>query len=208
VYFDEFLRSAEARFEYWRQKVTSHRDFADAQPNVGHRTLAQWEQAGRLRGVITQNIDGLHQIAGSGSVLELHGTARWVACLQCSQRFDAGEMVERFRVAGNPPTCTACSGLLKHATISFGQSLPTEVLEAAIQWSVAADLFLTMGSSLVVQPAASLPMIAKEHGARVVIINRDPTPLDHLADVVIRSSIGEVVSTIDACLETGCHRED
>ena len=198
VYYDEFLRSADARHEYWRQKVASHHNFANAQPNIGHRALAAWHHAGRLRGLITQNIDGLHQIAGSPNVLELHGTARWVACLQCGERFEAGAMVDRFRIEGVPPTCSACDGLLKHATISFGQPLPADVLEKAVQWSVEADLFLTIGSSLVVQPAAGLPSIAKEHGARLVIINRDPTPLDRIADMIIRASIGEVLQAIDA----------
>jgi NAD-dependent deacetylase len=197
VYYDEFLRSADARQEYWRQKAISHENFADAQPNAGHRQLAAWERAARLRGVITQNIDGLHQLAGSQQVLELHGTARWVACLQCPSRYEAGRMVERFRAEGRPPDCPQCGGMLKHATISFGQQLPADVLDAAVAWCTQADLFLALGSSLVVQPAASLPALAREHGARLVIINRDPTPLDHLADVVIRASIGETLQAIE-----------
>jgi len=202
VYFDEFLSSAEARVEYWRQKVESHPDFAAAEPNAGHRTLSAWEASGRLRGVITQNIDGLHHAAGSRQVLELHGTALWVACLECESRFDAAEMVERFRVSGEPPVCSKCGGLTKHATISFGQSLPPDVLEKAIQWSCEADLFFAIGSSLVVQPAAGLPAIARERGARLVIINRDATPLDAMADIVVRGSIGETLGGIDRALRT------
>lgn len=121
VYYDEFLASASARQEYWRQKSVSHQDFIRAEPNVGHRTLAAWQRAGRLHGLITQNIDGLHQIAGSDPVLELHGTARWVACLQCPARFEAGLMVDRFLDEGSPPNCPECGSLLKHATVSFGQ---------------------------------------------------------------------------------------
>ncbi|MBP88271.1 MAG: NAD-dependent deacetylase [Planctomycetaceae bacterium] len=200
VCYDEFLRSSEARYEYWRQKAVAHRGFADAKPNLGHEALAKWESSGKLRGVITQNIDGLHQDAGSQQVLELHGTARFIACLDCAARFDAEEMVQKFIDVDTPPECPQCSGLLKHATISFGQSLPTEVLEQAMQWSRDADLFFAMGSSLVVQPAAGLPMLAKQSGARLVIINRDPTPQDELADAVIQASIGETLSAIDQCM--------
>lgn len=203
VYYDEFLRSAAARQEYWRQKAVSHRDFIAATPNAGHRMLARWEQAGRLRGVITQNIDGLHQLAGTARLLELHGTARQVACLSCSARYDADAMVTRFLAECQPPPCPGCGGLLKHATVSFGQSLPTDVLETAVQWSRDADLFLALGSSLVVQPAASLPMLAREQGARLVIINRDPTPLDSLADSVLRRSIGEALVAVAQCLDEG-----
>jgi NAD-dependent deacetylase len=148
--------------------------------------------------VITQNIDGLHQLAGSTNVLELHGTARFVACLQCAARFEAGMMVDQFLALQRPPDCPHCGGLLKHATVSFGQQLPQDVLETAIQWSSDADVFLAMGSSLVVQPAATLPAIARQQGGRLVIINRDPTPLDSLADVVIRAGIGETLQAIEA----------
>jgi NAD-dependent deacetylase len=197
VYYDEFLRSASARHEYWRQKAVSHQDFMRALPNAGHTELAAWQSAGRLRGVITQNIDGLHQLAGSTNVLELHGTARCVACLACEARFDAGAMVELFLAQQRPPDCPQCGGLMKHATVSFGQQLPSAVLESAIEWSSSADLFLAMGSSLVVQPAATLPAIARQNGARLVIINRDATPLDSLADAVIHGGIGETLQAID-----------
>ncbi len=197
VYFDEFLRSEESRHEYWRQKSISHRDFADAQPNDGHTLLAGWEQQGRLRAVITQNIDGLHSLAGSKQVLELHGTARSVACLECGNRFDAEVMVAKFRAEDQVPKCDACGGITKHATISFGQPLPPDLLQKAIQLSKQADVFLAMGSSLVVEPAASLPRYAKQHGARLIIINRDPTPQDSQADVVIHASIGHTVQAID-----------
>lgn len=200
VYFDDFLASAEARYEYWRQKAASHRDFADARPNVGHRMIARWQQAGRVSAVITQNIDGLHQDAGSDRVLELHGTARFIACLSCKTQFPAAEMVESFLAADQPPDCPQCGGLTKHATISFGQSLSADVLEAAQELSNQSDLFLAMGSSLVVQPAAGFPVLAKQSGARLVIINRESTPLDELADLVIHDSIGDTLSSIDRLL--------
>lgn len=196
VYFDEFLASESARHEYWRQKCEAHREFAAAGPNAGHRVLAQWEAAGRIRGVVTQNIDELHQLAGSRNVLELHGTARRAACLDCSARFDIEPFVAQFLADDHVPACPRCGGRLKHATISFGQSLPAEVLMNANRWSREADLFLAIGSSLVVTPAADLPRYAKERGARLVIINREETPLDRLADATLGGSIGEVLTAI------------
>ena len=202
VYFDDFLASAAARHEYWRQKAASHSLLTTSQPNTGHQTLAKWESQHQLRGVITQNIDGLHQVAGCANVLELHGTARFIACLDCSVRFEADALVKRFLDNDAPPTCSACGGILKHATVSFGQLLPADVLETAMHWACEADLFLAMGSSLVVEPAASLPRMAQEYGARLVIINRDPTPLDRLANVVINDPIGETLLAIDGYLRS------
>jgi NAD-dependent deacetylase len=198
VYFDEFLASADGRHEYWRQKCEMHAEFAAAQPNAGHQVLAQWEAAGRLRGVITQNIDGLHRMAGSRRVLELHGTARQAACLDCAARYDINPLVEQFLATNAVPACPECGGRLKHATISFGQMLPPDILTEATRWSREADLMLAIGSSLVVTPAADLPRFAKDHGARLVIINRDPTPLDHLADATLRGPIGETLTAIDS----------
>jgi NAD-dependent deacetylase len=202
VLFDEFISSADGRYEYWRQKCHMHREFGPAQPNIGHQVLARWESAARIRGVITQNIDGLHQMAGSHSVLELHGTARQAACLDCRARYDIEPLVTKFLNEDRVPDCPQCGGRLKHATISFGQMLPPDVLMEATRWSREADLLLAIGSSLVVTPAADLPRIAKERGARLVIINRDPTPLDAIADASLRGSIGEVLITIDSALSS------
>ncbi len=201
VYFDEFLKTAEARFEYWRQKAESHRDFVSAEPNVAHQALARWQSAGMLQGVITQNIDGIHQVAGSQNVLELHGTARYVACLTCDWRCEADPLVNQFVQTQLVPDCPNCSGLLKHATVSFGQTLPDKVLEQAMQWSRESDFFLALGSSLVVEPAASLPVIAQQHGARLIIINREPTPADSIADLVVHSELGEMMTLIEQTLE-------
>jgi NAD-dependent deacetylase len=150
--------------------------------------------------VITQNIDGLHQLAGSRNVLELHGTALEVGCLECGERYDSAEMLDKFQATQAVPRCEKCGGLTKHATISFGQALSPEVMRAAMRWSHEADLFFAIGSSLVVTPAADLPVLAKESGARLVIVNREPTPLDSLADVVLRSAIGDCMESIDAIL--------
>jgi NAD-dependent deacetylase len=201
VYFDEFLASADGRYEYWRQKCEMHADFAAAQPNAGHQVLARWEAAGRIRGVITQNIDGLHQLAGNRRVLELHGTARQAACLDCAARYDINPLVAQFLLTNAVPDCPACGGRLKHATISFGQMLPPAVLMEATRWSREADLIFAIGSSLVVTPAADLPRVAKERGARLVIINRDPTPLDSLADSILTDPIGQALEQINNCLE-------
>jgi NAD-dependent deacetylase len=201
VLFDDFLRSAAARHEYWRQKSVAHVEFAAARPNSGHAALARWEAAGHLRGVITQNIDGLHQDAGSRHVLELHGTARWIACLDCGDRYEPGPLVESFLATHEVPQCPRCGGLLKHATVSFGQALPADVLTEAVAWSRECDLFLGMGSSLVVEPAASLPRIAVASGARLVIINREPTGQDRAAEMVLHASIGETLAAIDQALK-------
>jgi NAD-dependent deacetylase len=200
VFFDEFMESADGRYEYWRQKCEMRREFGAAQPNAGHQVLAQWEAAGRLRGVITQNIDGLHQIAGNQRVLELHGTARQAACLDCRTSYDIEPLAAKFLAEDRVPDCPECGGRLKHATISFGQMLPPDVLMEATRWSREADLMLAIGSSLVVTPAADLPRIAKDRGARLVIVNRDATPLDPIADTAIRGSIGEVLTAIDQAL--------
>ena len=202
VYFDEFLASAEGRYEYWRQKVEMHREFGTAMPNYGHQVLAGWEAMGSIRGVITQNIDGLHQMAGSRRVLELHGTARQASCLDCAARFDIEPLVAQFAAEDRVPECSRCGGRLKHATISFGQMLPPDVLMEATRWSREADLMLAIGSSLVVTPAADLPRIGKEHGARLVVINREPTPLDSVADVTLSGSIGEILTAIEYALRT------
>ena len=201
VYFEDFLRSAEARHEYWRQKSIAHVDFAGAKPNDGHRALADWETAGRLRAVITQNIDGLHQEAGNRRVLELHGTAREIGCLTCGKRSPADPWVQRFLETKTVPDCPECGGLLKHATISFGQSLDEAVLEEALRLSQQSDVFLAVGSSLVVHPAAGLPSLAKDNGARLVIINRDPTPLDGIADLLIREGIGATLTRAAALMK-------
>lgn len=202
VMYQEFLASHDARKRYWAMKREAFRDFADAAPNTAHRVLAGWESAGRLRGVITQNIDGLHQDAGSSSVLELHGTSREAYCLDCNQRYPAEQVQEWLDAGEEVPACRACSGWLKSATVSFGQNLPMDVLAAAQKLAEEADFFIAIGSSLVVQPAAGLPELAKMRGAYLVIVNRDETPLDSIADQVIRTSAGTALETIHATVES------
>lgn len=197
VPFDEFLADLESRREYWRQKAHGEREFGSAQPNHVHRVLAGWERQGKVCGVITQNIDGLHQQAGSANVIEIHGTARKIACLNCKKRFPTPELVEEFLRTEEPPLCPACGGLLKYATISFGQALDPDVLQAATKLAMGCDLMLVVGSSLVVEPAASLPRLARASGASVLIVNREPTPQDSEAVLVLRGSAGPILLSVD-----------
>lgn len=200
VLYDDFLASAQARHEYWRQKSEAAEDFLRAEPNAGHLTIARWEDDGRLVAVITQNIDGLHQQAGSRRVLELHGTARWIKCVDCEERFEPKPLIAVFREQQSVPACPTCGGRLKSATISFGQVLPSDVLDESIELAHASDLFLAIGSSLVVHPAAGLPEVARRAGAKLVIINRDPTDQDATADAVIREPIGATLTQIDGAM--------
>lgn len=191
VTIQDFLANDEARRTFWRIRRESYADFSAAKPNAGHTALARLESAGRLEAIVTQNIDELHQMAGSRRVLELHGTARQVMCLSCERRWPAAEIQQRLEAGVETPTCDDCGGWLKSATVSFGQALPADVLAEATRISKRCDLFLAIGSSLVVQPAAMLPVHAKQAGAKLVIINKSETPLDDLADLLIQRSIGE-----------------
>lgn len=190
VTIQEFLADEEKRKEYWRRKKELYAEMREAKPNAGHLAIHRLEKQGKLTGVITQNIDGLHQRAGNQKVLELHGTNREVICLTCG-RVDPFEPVyERLLGGEEIPLCRPCGGLLKPNTISFGQALDPDVLNLAVTWARSCDLMLAVGSTLIVEPAASLPRLAKGSQAKLVIINRDPTPLDSSADLVIRETAG------------------
>ena len=196
VLFQDFLTSGDARRQYWQMKKEGYRELKGAKPNAGHRALAALEAAGKLAAVITQNIDGLHQDAGSKHVLELHGTSRHCVCLKCDARYDPDLVQQRLESGVEVPLCDKCGGLLKSATISFGQQLPQDVLSEALDLCLQTDLILAIGSSLVVEPAASLPLQAKQNGGRLVIINKTETPLDDLADVIVREPIGETLTQV------------
>ena len=198
VPFQEFVADPEARRRYWQYKKETYGDFARARPNAGHRALAAMEDAGRLRGVVTQNIDGLHQEAGSRFVLELHGTNRRVVCIRCAAAFPAAEIQSRLVGGCEVPQCDGCGGILKAATVSFGQALPADVLEASFHVATTVDVLLVLGSSLVVHPAARVPAAAAEAGVRLVIVNREPTPLDGIADVVLREPLEDVLPALSA----------
>jgi NAD-dependent deacetylase len=196
VLYQDFLASEDARRRYWRYRREMYADFRNARPNAAHLALARLEERGRLEAVVTQNIDGLHQDAGSRRVVELHGTNRRVVCVRCRRDHDVEGVYAGLEAGRDVPTCDACGGPLKAATISFGQNLETEVLEEAFRLAREADLLLVLGSSLVVQPAAALPVAAADAGANVVIVNREETPLDGLAAVVIHGPLEEVVPVL------------
>jgi NAD-dependent deacetylase len=201
IYFQDFMASEAKRREYWRLKFLADQDIRIAKPNAGHWAVAKLVRSGKAGCVITQNIDGLHQAAGIAEeqVIELHGNTTYAACLDCSKRFELGPIRAAFERDGSLPVCDRCAGTVKTATISFGQAMPVEAMRRAEEATLACDLFLAVGSSLVVYPAASFPELAKRNGSRLVILNRDPTPLDSLADLVLNAEIGPTLSAaVDA----------
>jgi NAD-dependent deacetylase len=169
-----------------------------AQPNAAHAALVDLERQGRLRALLTQNIDGLHQKAGSSAqqVLELHGTVHDVVCLSCGERMPMRAALDRVEAGEDDPHCRSCGGILKSATISFGQALDADVIEAAAEAAGDCDVFLAVGTSLTVHPAAGLTDLAAAHGARVVVVNAEPTPYDDLADLVVREPIGTALPAL------------
>jgi len=200
IEYNEFINSRAGRIEYWKQKVSMWPEMRDAEPNAGHRAFAELERQERLRALITQNIDGLHQKAGSQNVIELHGTTVEVECLTCGARISMDEAVARVEDGDLAPECDLCGGLLKPATISFGQMMPALAMQAAAEASQDCDVFLAVGSSLVVYPAAAFPEIAKQSGAALIIINRTPTPLDEIADLVVNEEIGKALPNLAGLL--------
>lgn len=198
IAFDAFMASPEARIEAWRRKFAMDDLYRGAQPNRGHAAIAALVAQGRAPGVITQNIDGLHQASGiaDAAVVELHGNGTYATCLSCGLRHELAEIRRVFEASGEAPSCTACGGVVKSATISFGQPMPRGPMRRAEELTLAADLFLVAGSSLVVFPAASFPVLASRNGARLVIVNREPTELDAIADLVVRGDIGETLGRL------------
>jgi NAD-dependent deacetylase len=188
-----YMADPEVRRLAWQQRL-SHPAW-EAKPNAGHMALVALEQSGQLHALITQNIDGLHQRAGNSAkkVIEVHGTVHHVVCMSCNWRGPMLEVLERVRAGEEDPPCQSCGGILKSATISFGQALVPEVIERAMQAAGETDLLLAIGTSLSVYPIANTVPLAKAARARVVILNAEPTPLDELADAVLRGAIGEVL---------------
>lgn len=199
VDFSDFIASAEARRESWRLKLMFDDDMKNAAPNNGHLAIAKLVAAGTVSHVITQNVDGLHQQSGvpDDKVIELHGNATYAHCLDCGQRYDLAPIKANFQRDESLPVCDYCDGLVKAATISFGQAMPEKAMLQAQVAASACDLFLAIGSSLQVYPAAGFPLAAKRNGAKLVIINRDPTDMDSSADLLIHDEIG---LTLDGAL--------
>jgi NAD-dependent protein deacetylase/lipoamidase len=195
--FSDFIASQEARDESWRRRFAMEEQFGGAKPGRGHMALASLYRIGKSPGVVTQNIDNLHQASGISAehVIELHGNTTYATCLDCAARYELPWVRARLDAAeGRAPSCPSCGGHIKTATVSFGQAMPDEAMRRAEQMTLSADLFVAIGSSLVVWPAAGFPLMAKRNGARLVIINRDPTEFDDIADLVVRDDIGSVLA--------------
>ncbi len=193
--FEEFMASQEARNESWRRRFAMAEELGAARPGRGHRALASLYRAGKVPAVVTQNIDNLHQDSGIAPehVIELHGNTTYARCLDCAERYELAWVRGRMDAAnGCAPDCPACGGYVKTATISFGQTMPDAAMQRAQDLTLSCDLFLAIGSSLVVWPAAGFPLLAKRNGAQLVIVNREPTEFDDIADLVVREDIGTV----------------
>ena len=196
--YQRFLSGEDSREKYWQFSTVFWPTIVNARPNAGHQAIAELHHLGKLDCVITQNIDGLHQGAGvpEDKVIELHGTALWVNCLQCGRKYPRQEIQDRVEAGEKVPGCHECGGILKPATVSFGQAMPQRETREAEARSASCDLFLVAGSSLVVYPAAQMPLIAKSSGAKLVIVNLMATPHDGYADAVVNEKIGPTLSQV------------
>ena len=196
IYFQDFISSEEVRRESWKRKFSNKDIIKKAKPNIGHLAVAKIINSNDSAHLITQNVDNLHQDAGvpQSKITEIHGNATYASCLNCDIRYELGPIKKVFLDEGIIPSCSECGGIIKQATISFGQSMPEIGMQIAQMKIVKCDLFITIGTSLVVYPVAGFPKLAKEIGAQLIIINNEPTYYDHIADLVIHQQIGEVFS--------------
>lgn len=196
--FQEFVGSEEMRMEAWRRKFAMDSTLGEAEPNKGHFAIAKMVDEGLITHVITQNIDGLHQASGvpASKVIELHGNATYATCLSCGQRHELADVRVAFEASDTSPRCVSCDGIVKSATISFGQSMPEDKMLLAQQATQDCDLMLAIGSSLQVYPAAGFPIMAKQTGAGLIILNREATELDHIADLVLHLEIGATLAPL------------
>ncbi|MCF6247030.1 MAG: Sir2 family NAD-dependent protein deacetylase [Desulfobacula sp.] len=197
VYFDEFMSSEKARIRYWGQRLDMEKGLSNAAPNTGHKAIATFHKMGLLNALITQNIDGLHQASGipDDKIIELHGNTRRVRCMSCKKLFSWEDAKKILDIGNLSPQCS-CSGFLKPDTISFGQAMPVEETRKAAILSSKSDVFIVVGSTLLVQPAALMPEYAENSGAFLVIINLSDTPYDSVSDVLIREKAGNVLQKI------------
>lgn len=197
IEFQDFISSEAMRREAWRRKLVTDRTMRAALPNRGHRAVAKLVSSGACACVVTQNVDGLHQRSGvaEDKIVELHGNGTYAACLDCHLRHELEPILSAFERDETLPVCRSCGGMVKTATISFGQRMPLPAVQRAEHEALACDLFVVLGSSLVVYPAADLPRIARRNGARLAIINREGTDQDDTADLVIHGEIGPVLGT-------------
>jgi NAD-dependent deacetylase len=193
--FDDYMTSAEARDEAWRRRWAIDETFTKARPGRGHLALASLYRSGKAPTLITQNIDNLHQVSGIAprDVVELHGNTTYALCMDCTKRYELRPIRAAFEATGEAPDC-GCGGIIKTATISFGQAMPADAMQRSQNLAHDCDLFLVVGSSLVVWPAAGIPLLAKRNGAALVILNREPTEFDEFADLVVRNDIGDALA--------------
>ncbi len=196
VTYQEFIASHDARVEYWSMKKELFNEMKGANPNKAHAALADMEKMGKLKCLVTQNIDGLHQDAGSSNVIELHGTNRQAKCLDCGKKWPIEAIQARLNAGEVDPECDECKGFIKPATVSFGQPMPEQEMIRAYECSVKCDLLLMIGSSLQVEPAASIPREARQAGAKLIYINRTPTPTDNLAEIIFNEDAGDVMTEL------------
>ena len=198
IQFQDFISSEEARQESWERKFSGDRTMENASPNQGHYALARLVEMGKCHGIITQNVDNLHQNSGvpDDKVVELHGNASYASCLSCGTRYELSDLESQFKSLNRVEPCSRCGGIIKTATISFGQSMPEDEMRRAQDIVETCDLMIVLGSSLTVFPAASFPEYAKQMGARLAIVNREETPLDDIADVVVHEQIGPTMSLV------------
>ena len=198
IYFQDFVASEAARRVAWTRAFTGAAGWVGAKPNSGHHAVARLVAAGKVTTVVTQNVDNLHQEAGTpdDKIVELHGNASYATCLECGLRHELAELRAPFLETDAIPACRTCRGIVKTATISFGQPMPEAAMVRAEAASLACDLFLVLGSSLVVYPAAGFPLLAKRNGAGLAIVNREPTDQDRYADLVLHEGIGAVMSRV------------
>ena len=196
--FSDFISSEEKRRERWSRQFNSDNEMSRAQPNLGHMAVAKLVAVGKVSHVITQNVDGLHQKSGIPDefIIELHGNSSYAKCLECEKRFELLSLKTEFLANGTLPTCDVCGGIVKTATISFGQPMPIHAMQSADEAASICDLFIAIGSSLQVFPAASLPKVAKNAGAKLAIINNEATDLDAVCDLVIHAQIGETLGAV------------
>jgi NAD-dependent deacetylase len=196
IYFQDFVASPEKRREAWERAFAGRAGWTGREPNAGHHAVARLVAQGKASCVITQNVDNLHQASGvpPEKVIELHGNASYAKCLECDERHELADLKESFLKAGEIPYCRRCGGLVKTATISFGQAMPAEPMARAEAATRDCDAFLVLGSSLVVYPAAGFPLMAKQNGAKLAIVNREPTELDGFADMVLHDEIGPAMT--------------
>jgi NAD-dependent deacetylase len=193
--FDDYMASAEMRSEAWRRRFVMEESFANAKPGRGHLALASLYRAGKVPALVTQNIDNLHQASGIApqDIVELHGNTTYATCLECAKHYELAWIRQTFEASGEEAPDCSCGGIIKTATVSFGQAMPADAMRRAQDLATDCDLFLAVGSSLVVWPAAGFPLMAKRNGAHLVIINREPTEFDAIADLVVRNDIGDAL---------------